>query len=74
MPSLSKITRAVIFCTAIAACEACRGPVSKDPIIEQYRRAACVPADETHQTREWDTTLTLRNGSKVVVTGAQMPG
>jgi hypothetical protein len=52
--------------------------VSDAPIIDRYKAATCVPFSRNPSvrphTREWDTTLTLSNGSKVIVTGAQVPG
>jgi hypothetical protein len=70
---------AAALCTAIVCLgAACRGPVSHAPIIEHYRAAACIPFSvnpkATLHTREWDTDLALKDGSKVIVTGAQMPG
>jgi hypothetical protein len=64
---------------AIACCSAaCCGPVSHAPIIERYRAAACIPFSPNPRispgTREWDTMLRLSDGSKVIVSGAQVPG
>jgi hypothetical protein len=69
----------IVVCAAIAWCAtACRGPVSNAPIIDHYRAAACIPFSANPKvsphTREWDTALTLSNGLKVVVGGAQFPG
>jgi len=48
------------------------------PIVERFRAATCVPYLShpriSPKTREWDHTLTLRNGSKVIVSGAAMVG
>ncbi len=64
---------ASVCCTA-----ACHSRVSDAPIIEKYRTAACIPFSPNPKvsphTREWDTTLTLTDGSSVVVSGAQTPG
>lgn len=65
---------------AIACCTvACDRPASKDPIIDRYKVAACISPSTSQaavgpHTREWDTELTLNNGSRVIVRGAQMPG
>lgn len=72
----------IVLVTASASCTvACGsrgGPVSEAPIIEHYKGATCIsfsrnPGIIPH-TREWDTNLTLGNGSKVTVIGAQIPG
>jgi len=50
---------------------------SADPIIARYRAAACIPFSSQvarPHSREWNTTLTLRDGSQVTISGAQMPG
>src|ERR1039458_1385734 len=68
------------LCAAIALCTAaCRGPVSEAPIIDQYKAAACIPFSPNPKvspphTREWETPLTLSDGLKVTVSGAQIPG
>src|SRR4051812_5209684 len=64
---------------AIASCTSHSSPTSDAQIIERYRAAACIPFSRSQQvsprTREWDTTLTLSDGSKVVVTGSDsLPG
>jgi hypothetical protein len=66
-------------CLAIALSEmACFGPASTGRIITAYREAACIPLSARPQilprTREWNTVLSLRDGLKVVVRGAQIPG
>lgn len=71
------VLRMILSATA-ACCVACRGPVSKAPVIERYKAAACIPfspnpAASPH-TREWNTPLTLDDGSKVMVSGTQSPG
>ncbi len=60
-------------------CAACRGPASKAQIIEHYRAAKCIAFSKKStmggpHTREWDTPVTLPDGSKVVVSGTQSPG
>lgn len=56
----------------------CVGPVSDAPLIRRYVSATCIPVSVNYQvgpaTRQWNTTLTLRHGSTVVVSGMQMPG
>ncbi len=70
----------IAFCAAVLFCtHACHRPISRDPIIDKYRAAACIPVSANVKTagphtREWDTALTLKDGSKVVVQGAQRPG
>jgi hypothetical protein len=70
--------RALAICGALACCAACRRPVSKAPIIEQYRGAVCIPFSArptvSPHTREWDTPLTLKDGERVIVRGTQSPG
>lgn len=68
--------RAALLCWTVS----CRRPVSRDPIIDGYRAATCIPvsanvkAAGSSHTREWDDGLTLNDGSKVLVEGAQRPG
>ena len=67
------------LCIVIAGfAAACRSPVSHAPIIDHYQAAACIPFSvnpkASPHTREWETALTVKDGSKVIVTGAQMPG
>lgn len=78
LKSLIPTTR-VTFCAAILCCTvACHRPVSRSPIIDQYRVATCVswtsPRVAGRASREWDIDLSLSDGSKVRVSGAQMPG
>jgi hypothetical protein len=79
-PTLAQLQRAVcvaLICSAIA-CGPVANLLSDAPIITRYRDAVCVPFSThpqvTPHTREWSTTLTLRNGTKVLVSGAQIPG
>ena len=70
---------AAVLWASIACCTTgCGGPVSDAPMIRHYMAAACIPVSVNRtmgpDTRQWDTTLTLRNGSTVVVSGMQMPG
>jgi hypothetical protein len=71
------VLRMILFVT-VACCVACRRAVSKAPIIERYKAAACISFSAnptvTPHTREWDTPLTLSDGSKVIVSGTQSPG
>ena len=69
----------IVLCAAIACgMDACRRPVSHDAIIDHYTGAECIPFSASPgvspHTREWDTELTLSDGLKVRVRGAQMPG
>ena len=66
--------------TVILACymSSCVPPSSTDPLIERYIAATCVhvsanPKIQPH-TREWDRNVSLRDGSSVTVSGAQVPG
>jgi hypothetical protein len=70
--------RIIVFIAMACFIVGCR-PLSHGPIIEAYKAAACMPvwANRTVQgphTREWETPITLSNGSKVVVIGYQVPG
>jgi hypothetical protein len=70
----------IIVYFAIACCTiGCHRPLSHGPIIDAYKAAACIPVSANRKvggphTREWETALTLSDGSKVMVTGAQIPG
>ena len=72
------VSWAVVLWASIYCATGCGGPVADAPIIRNYTAATCIPVsvDRTvgADTRQWDTTLTLRNGSTVVVSGTQMPG
>jgi hypothetical protein len=57
----------------------CQRPLSHGPIIDAYKAAACIPVSANRKvqgphTREWETPLTLSDGTQVMVIGAQMPG
>jgi len=55
----------------------CHLPLSQGPIIEGYKAAACIPVSlrvQGPRTREWQTPVTLSDGSKVVIIGDQSPG
>src|SRR5579863_2554269 len=79
-PSIDVLKLEIGTCFVIACCTlACHRPLSRGPIIEAYRAAACVPVFANRKlqgphTREWQTALTLSDGSKVMVMGAQIPG
>jgi hypothetical protein len=70
----------VMLCFTIACCTvSCHHPLSRGPIIDGYKAAACIAVSANRKvrgphTREWETTLTLSDGSKVMVVGYQMPG
>ncbi len=69
----------IVLNTALACCiAACNRAASDSEVSERYRAAECIQFSArpriTPQTREWDTELTLRDGSKVIVIGAQIPG
>lgn len=75
IPKLRIIIFFVIACCTIG----CDRPLSHGPIIEGYKAATCIPVSANRKvqgphTREWETTVTLGDGSKVMVIGAQMPG
>ena len=69
-----------IICFIIACCTVgCYRPVSHGRIVEGYKAAPCIPVSanskgKRFQYREWETAVTLSDGSKVMVVGAQMPG
>jgi hypothetical protein len=57
----------------------CDHPLSQGPIVDGYKAAACIPVSANRKvrgphTREWETPVTLSDGSKVMVVGYQMPG
>lgn len=70
----------IILCFMIACCTvSCDRPLSRGPIIDGYKAAACIPVSANRKvrgphTREWETPVTLSDGSKVMVVGYQMPG
>jgi hypothetical protein len=70
--------RNVFYVTLVCCTAACVSPTSNAPIIAKYNAAACVPLSASPRirppTREWDNPLSLRDGSKVIVSGAQVPG
>jgi|SRR5580704_14750946 hypothetical protein len=79
-PSINFPKLEIVACFVIACCTlGCHRPLSRGPIIDAYRAAACVPVSANRKvggphTREWETALTLTDGSKVMFIGAQMPG
>jgi hypothetical protein len=68
--------RNILYVAAACCMTACAS--SHAPIISRYSSAACIPFSVrpqiTPRTREWDTTLSLHDGSKVIVRGAQVVG
>lgn len=70
----------MILCLTFACCTVgCHSPISHGPIIDGYKAAACIPVWANRKvhgphTREWETPVTLSDGSKVIVVGHQMPG
>ena len=62
----------------VAALVGCPRPIRAGAIIDRYIRSDCVPVTlepwSQPSTRTWDHTLTLRDGGRVHVNGAQMPG
>jgi len=70
----------VVMCIVIACCIlGCQRPLSRGPIIDAYKAAACIPVSANRKvqgphTREWEIPLTLSDGTQVMVIGAQMPG
>jgi hypothetical protein len=70
----------MIICCVMAFCTVgCHRPLSHGPIIEGYKAAVCIPVSANRKvqgphTREWETAVTLSDGSKVMVLGAQTPG
>jgi hypothetical protein len=65
-------------CITIACYSAaCNRPVPDAQLVERYRSAACIQFSSipvSPHTREWNTELTLGDGLKVTVLGAQIPG
>ena len=63
-------------CMAYGMMASCHPAVSHAPIIDRYTAATCIPflVRESPGTREWNADVTMSDGSKVIVTGAQMPG
>ena len=61
---------------AVLCCASCNWPASHARIIELYTAAACVPLAAKPKAysadREWDALIPLRDGSTVVVRGAQI--
>ena len=80
MPSLTASVRYLgqkrrQLCLTVALCVAdCSSPVSHAPIIAKYQEAECIPfSAQPHifpHTREWDTALTLADGLRFNVSGA----
>jgi hypothetical protein len=66
----------IVYCAMLS--NACTYPTSNSPIIVKYRAAECIPFS-VHpriqpRTREWDYNITLSDGVKVEIEGAQSPG
>ncbi len=63
-----------LICTALIL----KGASPDESLPKKYATAACIPLASirtiTPNTRQWDHTLTLHNGAKVVITGARIPG
>jgi hypothetical protein len=73
------MTRSALNVVLVAALLAsCGGPVGTGVLIERYSAAGCVPVtlrlDIGPPTRVWDSTLRIREGQNVHVSGMQMPG
>jgi hypothetical protein len=70
--------RNVLLAGMVCCMTACVPPTSDAPIITKYKAAACIPLSGHPKirppTREWDNALSLRDGSEVIVSGAQVPG
>ena len=68
----------LVLATVLTNTPTCQRQVSKAQLIERYRTATCVPfaakPDVRPHTREWNTPLALRDGSRVIVSGAEMAG
>ena len=62
----------------LALAVGCSYGTGKHPIIDKYNAAMCVPFSSTPKVsphaREWDALLSLRDGLRAVVIGAQVPG
>jgi len=75
--TVAQLVCVTLVCLAIA-CSPATAPMSDAPIIRRYGAAVCIPFSAnpkvTPHTREWSNTLTLRNGTEVLVRGAQIPG
>ena len=77
------VTRRIGYCAIAGVLAGAVGTISclatsGEPIIARYRAAVCVPCLSHSRidpkTREWDHTLTLSDGSRVIVRGAEMVG
>ncbi len=70
--------RIFIFTMLLSWLVSCQSPISRDSVIDRYKAAVCLPPSKTlniqPRAREWASALTLSNGNKVIVTGAQIPG
>jgi hypothetical protein len=76
LPNRSVLCVALACCTV--ACNLIAPPTSNAPIIKKYEAAECIPFSVNPKvspdTREWDSELRLRDGTEILVRGAQMPG
>jgi hypothetical protein len=70
----------IILCLTIACCAvSCDHQLSQGSIVDGYKAAVCIPVSANRKvrgphTREWETPVTISDGSKVMVVGYQMPG
>ena len=73
-----KAVYSLVLATVLSNTPTCQRQVSKAQTIERYRTATCIPfaakPDVRPHTREWNTPLALRDGSRVTVSGAEMAG
>ncbi len=75
LPNRSLLCAAFVSCTI--GCGVLTTPTSNAPIIQKYVAAQCVPSQTRklgRDTRVWETGLKLRDGTEILVRGAQMPG
>jgi hypothetical protein len=72
------ISKAAFFSFVLYGLVGCNMASSHALIIDRYKAATCVPPfimpEPSPDSREWNATLTLIDGSHAIVTGSQMPG
>lgn len=77
IPRIQSVVCVTLVCSAVA-CSLVIPPTSSARIITKYAAAACIPFSANPKvsphTREWDSVLTLGDGTEVIVKGAQIPG
>lgn len=71
------VPKAILFGVMLCELGGCRMSISHAPIIDQYKAATCIPSSlmpaPSTPSRVWNATVSLIDGSKVIVTGNQIP-